>query len=771
MGKEIYSIISAVCLIFVFIFYRRTKKGVDPSYKRDLFMSVMFAVMLYLGSDIAWGVIYADLLPIPVLMQKLIYAFYYGYSSVMAYRWFRYTEYWQNSIFYTNPFLKQLARVPMIGVMLASFLSIWNEWFFYIDAQGNYYRGEGYWVQVACTYGYIGVTALKTLIHLLLEKDFKMQNTYLIMLSHFMFPVVFGMLQVTNQNLPFLCIGISLAVMQSYLFIQNVELERDLSYAKIHSLSRMFMGTYYVEIETGKREILSDFYSDAEMLYTGDFYLHVPQDTKDAIESYANQFVHFDDRESFIKMCSKEYMEKNLSASKPFYSFDYRQIAKDTEKWYRMHVIAANFTKLGTVTHVVNAVMDVDLDVRKELSQMKMVEDALAQAEAANKAKSTFLSNMSHDIRTPMNAIIGFSELSKRHLDEKEKIADYLAKILSASKHLLSLINDVLDMSRIESGKIEIAEDKNSLMDVIEDVKTMILPQTEEKGLEFVTDIDITNKHVFCDKLRLNQVLINLLGNAVKFTPLGGRISLEIKQEAMGVDGYGVYLFRVKDTGMGMSEEFINDIFKPFEREKTSTISGIQGTGLGLSITKSIIDLMGGKIDVVSHPNQGTEFIVKLVFMLQDDVEEVEKNMVDEKESKRQREKENRAFFAGKKVLLVEDNELNREIARMLLTEAGFVVEEAVDGTIAVERIKNALDDEFELVLMDIQMPVMDGYEATRRIRKLPNPKLANIPIIAMTANAFEEERKKALANGMDGHVAKPFEVHVLFDTIKEIIK
>ena len=399
----------------------------------------------------------------------------------------------------------------------------------------------------------------------------------------------------------------------------------------------------------------------------------------------------------------------------------------------------------------------------------------MVEAEEANRAKSNFLSNMSHDIRTPMNAILGFTLLAQEHVEEKEEVQGYLEKISSAGKHLLSLINDILDMSRIESGKISIQEDEVSLRDVIQEVRNLIQPMAEAQAQNFDIHVDITNNYVFCDKLRLNQVLINLLGNAIKFTPAKGNISLDIRQEMVAPPGYGVYIFRVKDTGIGIAPEFHDKIFEAFEREKATEQSGIQGTGLGLAITKNIVRLMGGKISVESELGKGTEFIVKVVFLLQDVADDEglqeEQRMQIEAQERAQEEKERRALFTNRKLLLVEDNELNRQIARILLKEQGFILEEAVNGQEAVERIKASKEGEFDFILMDIQMPVMNGYEATKEIRALPNRILANIPILAMTANAFDEEKKKALSCGMNGHITKPIDVNILFKTIEGILK
>lgn len=391
------------------------------------------------------------------------------------------------------------------------------------------------------------------------------------------------------------------------------------------------------------------------------------------------------------------------------------------------------------------------------------------QAEESSKAKSAFLSNMSHDIRTPMNAIIGFTNLALKNVEEPDKIRDYLTKILTSGNHLLALINDVLEMSRIESGKIQLEESECNLSEILHDLNNIILGQIQNKKQEFrIDDANLVQENVYCDKLRMNQMLLNLLGNAIKFTPEGGKISVRIEQLENAPKGYGAYVIRVKDNGIGMTPEFAEKVFIPFERERTSTVSGVQGTGLGMSITKNIIDRMNGTIEVVTAPGQGTEFIVKVNLRLQERQKESTKgNAV----PAIQEEKEKTFDFEGRRILLVEDNELNREIAWEILTEVGFEVDEAEDGVVAVEKIQRSIPGYYDVVLMDIQMPVMNGYEATQAIRAFEDTKLAGIPIIAMTANAFEEDRQAALNTGMNGHLAKPFDVEKLFEVLAEIME
>ncbi|MBQ6383100.1 MAG: response regulator [Clostridia bacterium] len=538
---------------------------------------------------------------------------------------------------------------------------------------------------------------------------------------------------------------------------------------------------------------------------------------------------------------------------------------------------------------------DVTDIVREEQTQKETLQNALAAAEHANRAKTTFLNNMSHDIRTPMNAIVGFTALAASHIDNREQVTDYLGKISVSSQHLLSLINDVLDMSRIESGKMTLEEKEVHLPDLIHDLRTIIQTNISAKQLElFVDTQNVVHEDIIADKLRLNQVLLNILSNAIKFTPSGGKISFHVTEEEAQSPDTANYVFRIRDTGIGMSREFQQTIFEAFTREKSSTVSGIQGTGLGMAITKNIVDMMGGRITVRSEEGKGTEFVVNLpcrlgscpaafeaipeleglrALVADDDTDtclsvcsmlrkigmrpdwtnygkeavvrakeamdhgdefrayiidwqmpdlngietvrrirkvigdlapiiiltaydwaDIEKEAREagvtafcskpvflselrnvmaepfckEKEEEKKTEKKD---FSGRRVLLTEDNEMNQMIAEAILTEAGFTVEIAGDGEVAVEKMKAAPPGYYDIILMDIQMPRMDGYEAAKRIRELPDPAKAGIPIVAVTANAFEEDRNIALAAGMNGHLAKPYDIPKMMDTLEKLLK
>lgn len=391
-----------------------------------------------------------------------------------------------------------------------------------------------------------------------------------------------------------------------------------------------------------------------------------------------------------------------------------------------------------------------------------------------NRAETIFLNSISHDIRTPLNVIIGYTALASAHVNEAQEVKKYLSKIEAASNHLLLLINDVLDMSHIESGTLKLEHAPVYLPDVLENLKAIIQTDSSAKQLKFCADTkNMVHKNVITDKLRLNQVLLNILENAVKYTRPGGKIYFQIQELKEQEPGFAKYEFRVKDTGIGMSEEFIAHIFEPFSREQTSTVSGIEGMGLGMAIVKKIVDRMDGTIAVKSRQGKGTEVTVILPFKVSGQPNEWEAN-TRKKIVQIQRFSEDKNFenlFKGKKILLTEDNELNREIAVELLKEEGFILDTAEDGTIAVEKMRTAKPGQYDLILMDIQMPIMDGYEATRQIRKLENPETANIPIVAITANAFEEDRQKALEAGMNEHVSKPIDLERLLEVVKKVLK
>jgi len=625
--------------------------------------------------------------------------------------------------------------------------------------------------------------------------------------------------------------------------------------------------------------------------------LEIPCKASECFERW-KKFIMEESMEDYCKIVNIEYLKQCFEQGNAEVNIDYWASASvDRQMCVRQSFI---MTRDNDTDDIMVMVVSKEITewVQKQREQMQALQDALMQAQHANAAKTTFLSNMSHDIRTPMNAIIGFTTIAVSHIDNKEQVKDSLQKVLSSSNHLLSLINDILDMSRIESGKVQIKEQECNISEVIHNLVNIIQPQVKAKQLElFIDTFEVTDEDVIADPLKLNQIFINLLSNAVKYTPAKGSIAFRIIQKTTFRHGYGDYVFIIKDSGIGMAPEFLKHVFEPFEREASTTRSGIEGTGLGMAITKNIVEMMNGIISVESEVGKGSTFTVEIILKLQDgeknaeQIKELEglrvlvvdddfnacdsvskmlqqismraewatssreavyrakmaheegdsyhtyiidwqmpemngvetareiRNVVGKEApiiiltaydwldiEEEAREAGITAFcakplfmsdlksallaannlngkegaggaewiqddFSGKRVLLVEDIELNREIAEVILTEAGFSVESAPDGTDAVEMVDNSAENYYDVILMDVQMPTMNGYEATRIIRNLPRNDVRNLPIIAMTANALEEDKEAAFKNGMNAHIAKPFNINVFMDVLRQFLK
>ena len=400
----------------------------------------------------------------------------------------------------------------------------------------------------------------------------------------------------------------------------------------------------------------------------------------------------------------------------------------------------------------------------KDILHEEELEKATIEARMANEAKTRFLFYMSHDIRTPMNAIIGFADLLEKHLDDKKRVIDYISKIKHSSSFLLSLINYVLEMARIESGKATLKTETGDLKNLVNTLNDVFEPSIEEKKLQYTCNLKVENPYVHCDKTKLREILLNVISNSIKYTPEGGSVTVDITEEGHDAEKkVSFYRFTIEDTGIGMSKEYLPHIFEEFSRENTSTESKVIGTGLGLPIVKSLVDLMGGTIEVSSEVTVGTKTIIILPFLVS---EEECKNAVQEQ----QESTKLLTLLMGKRILLAEDNELNAEIAITILEEEGLKVEWAEDGIKCLEMLKKVPEDYYDMILMDIQMPNMDGYRTTEEIRSLPD-KRAQIPIVAMTANVFDEDKKKAYEAGMNGYIAKPIDTKAIFSTLGEILQ
>lgn len=582
---------------------------------------------------------------------------------------------------------------------------------------------------------------------------------------------------------------------------KNKELSNALHYSRkrdeeltkaLKALGTVFTNMLIVHLEDRKAEWLKT-QEDKEDI------LECFQDAYEVRDLIKDNYMLPECRQGYLEFTDLDTISERFENHK-ILRYIYRNRSK---QWIALSAIVQNRDKNGRVTDIQFLTHDVTDQRERELQQEDALRIALASAEHANKAKTAFLNNMSHDIRTPMNAIIGFTALAAAHMDQPDLVKDYLTKIGTSSQHLLSLINDVLDMSRIESGVVKIEEKEVCIPDIVHDLKTIIQGNIQAKQQDLYIDTqDVVHENVITDRLRLNQILLNIVSNAIKFTPVGGMINIRVSEKPCNRKGFTAFEFRIRDNGIGMSEEFQEHVFDSFSRERSSTQSGIKGTGLGMAITRNIVDMMGGTISLTSKEGKGTEFVVTLNFktlekatvygaipeligaralVVDDDVHtctsvskmlhEIEMradwSTSGKEEPLCQTERENR--YSGKKVLLVEDNELNREIATALLEEIGISVDYVEDGTDAVERMNEVDDDRYDLIFMDIQMPKMDGYMATKEIRTLRNNKKANIPIVAMTANAFEEDKKKAFKAGMNAHIAKPIDINTILAVFDQV--
>lgn len=675
--------------------------------------------------------------------------------------------------------------------------------------------------------------------------------------------------------------------------LQKAQVEQNLRMQEIHklntdlnnrmeiiqSMSKIYFVAYYVNAEENTFEEIMSTDDSRELVGTTGVF-------SDAVNRIVDKFLMPEYVEMIRELADISTINERL-ADREVITYEYKSWR---EVWDEADIIAGDRDENGRLKHFFYAVRSINEEKTREEEQKKNLADALDAAERANQAKTMFLNSMSHDIRTPMNAIIGLTSLAMAHIDNREQMKDYLGKITVSSEHLLSLINDVLDMSRIESGNLKIEEKNVHIPDIFRDLRTIIQGSIASKRLKLIIDAqDIVHENIISDKLRLNQVLFNIVSNAIKFTPAGGRIEIHLFEKPCAREGYASLELHIKDSGIGMSEEFKEHVFESFTRAQTSTVSGIQGTGLGMAITKNIVEMMGGTIEVFSEEDKGTEFIVKFdskialdteppapipemqgarAFVVDDNLDtctlaskmlrqlgmicdwatsgkealvrvqeacdnneqfkaifidwlmpdvsgietarrmrkivgddvriiiissydwsdieeeaksagvtnfvakplfisEIHKALSSQVESKKVDNFEE--LFENKRILLVEDNPLNQEIALTLLEESGFEIEVANNGAIAIEKISDAQPGKFDAVLMDVQMPVMDGYEATRAIRMMSDPKKARLPIIAMTANAFEEDRSLAKEAGMDAHIAKPIDIPVLMQTLADV--
>jgi len=699
--------------------------------------------------------------------------------SIIAYLWFLYYA----TLFRGNACKTTRARlfygIPLLLYILATASSPWTRLIFYLDEAGQYQRGTLYFLQLAVPYYYV---ALATILAIVMHRHHSRKEKWRLvrMYAVFVIPMITGtylQVEIVRGGYTQMCVSLSLVLMYLELYVTEIaenrhlrsvsELNKSLTQANeelqqlsedqvkdhaiMEALSRSYQNIFLVDCEKRTVEIVKlDGYITKGMDKTKSQAL--PYD------AITNQYIH--DR----------VYSKDIAAVTDFMQWDNMmngvKDGKLYEQTYRvevngiMHYYEGRFIMLSG-NFVVSGFQNIDDIMSRERQRNEELQKAKDEADAANHAKTSFLFNMSHDIRTPMNAIIGFTGLLRKHQEETDKRNDYLDKIESSSNVLLSIINNVLEMARIEKGTIDLMEEPFKI-GKIREMMTGFQDVMHEKGIEFTIDYNITHHDIMCDPTKMREVMMNLVSNAYKYTNPGGKVHLQLDELPDEREGYIRLRTTVSDTGIGMSKDFLPHLFDEFTREHNTTENKIEGTGLGMPIVKRLVELMGGTIEVESRKGVGSTFTVTIPHRIVTDGIHPTATASEEAES---------TIFEGKRILLAEDNDLNAEIAIEILSEMGFEIDHAKDGAICLDMLQKQPAQHYDLILMDIQMPNLNGYEATRAIRDLSDAAKANIPILAMTANAFEEDKRQVIKAGMNGHLAKPIDLEELIKTLSTTLR
>ena len=694
---------------------------------------------------------------LPENINYLINACYFGTSGICAYVWLSFVDYKVNG-FMKGIELKLILAIPTFVIAFLAFTAPWNGLLFTIGEGNIYQRGTLYLFQPIITYAYIIFAALTAVFCSSKHKLTLPRSSERSFVVFALIPIAGGLYQYFNPGLPVLNGCITMAIVYIFIILQREE--GDNQRAIIEYLSNDYKMVMLVEGTTGSITI-----------YRGEHYvvdtLGKPSSSfsnfTEFVKEMAKTAVFEDDREDFIAALSQDRIEYAFRRSSEYY-VDFRLCYGGEYVYCQMKLVMPDSDQIDSSMLVGYHI--IDEQIKKEKQVQNELEFAREAAETANRTKSSFLFNMSHDIRTPMNAILGFANMAKKYSDDKEKVEECIDKVQTSGTHLLGLINDILDMARIESGKVEIEVEPIDVREAADRLTTILGDLARDKDIKLSVSLeDVENPYVYLDELHVNQILLNIISNAVKYTENGGKVDITIKEMLSSDKERAHYRFIVSDTGIGMTEEFLDHVFDSFERDKNEALAGIQGTGLGMSITKRLVDIMHGNIEVESTLGEGSTFTVDLEFKKYEG--DFEALVTAEAE---QEQEATEITLDGKRILLVDDNELNREIASEILAETGAIIEEAEDGVEAFDKVRESDPGYYDIVLMDVQMPRMNGYESTKAIRALENEALANIPIIAMTANAFDEDREDALEAGMNEHIAKPIDVVKLFDCLRKIL-
>ena len=748
-----YAISIASFLLAIFLAVK--SKNTEKSNKKRYYFIAIITVIVMIILDTSCRFLEKFNFDNKSIVLHTLIVFYFSSACITTYCWMMYSEELQMSAITSKRIVKILLIIPLIVLLFVAIFSIYQGCLCQKNDSG-FHRGILFYLQIAIAYIYIIMSAVTAIIRMILNKGFREKHEYLTIASMAIYPVIFIMLQCIYYDSSYLELGLILGLYHAYIYMNSFERERYKNYSKILSYSKLFIQSYFIDIESGmcERIVEKNVGKNNKRVY----YQKRLKSFDESAKQYIDDFVHDDDKEMLRLLTSREYIKNNLKTYKQYYYCMYRQVYNGKLKWYKMYMILQSLNSNCVPSKALMAVINVDEEMRNQEAQRLLLMEALDEANKANTAKSTFLSNISHEIRTPMNAIIGYTTLAEVNIDDKEKIIEYISKIKSSGVHLLDLINKILDMSKIESGKMELDNKECNIVDIIDRAVKMNFELSMNKKILLSYDYSsVLNKEVYADQLRIGQIAINLISNAIKYTNESGNVSVSLTEIIKNND-FSNYILVVEDNGIGMNDEFINRIFEPFERERNTTDSGVEGTGLGLSITKKIVELMDGTIKIESVEDKGTKITVSLEL----------KKKYDESTDKLNNTINTSDKLNGKRALLVEDNEINQEIAVELLKLINVNVDVVNNGQEAIDLLNIVESNRFDFILMDIQMPILDGYETSKYIRGMET--YSNIPIIAMTANAFSDDILKEQSVGINAHISKPIELDKLIDILHKIV-
>ena len=742
MSPAIHIELDALCLLLLCTIVYQSLKSVNQQMDRVLFRMTAYGIIVLLALDILWVLIEGRLFPGAIMINRIINALYLGIGVIIGCLWYLYVL---ETLGYRIPkWLQRLIMLPGCIFTVLNLISIKTEWIFYVSPENIYNHASYYWVQFIGAYGMVLVSFIHILVDWLRHSDRVSRREVNKLLNFYLIPVIGSIVSLFQTGMPgtWTCGAISIVLI--YLGDQN----REILSGMITAMAADYRSIYHANLDSD--ECVCVRASDkqyADKMWEGRNFSFVKGFTE-----YAEHCVAPVDREAFLRFIDPDNIRAGL-ASEAMLSLRYLTNKGGADEYEMLRIAGVRLIE-DRDDHIVHAIgagfSNVDKETRDSMAQTRALEEALTRAEEANAAKTAFLSSMSHEIRTPMNAIIGLDNIALHDENLSPQTRAELEKIGASARHLLSLINDILDMSRIESGRMVLKSEEFSFRDFIEQISIIINGQCADKGLDFVCNkTEPLDDYFTGDDLRLKQIIINILGNAVKFTDAPGTVTFTVAQE--NADGDAVTLhFTMQDTGIGMDAAFLPKLFEPFSQEDASTTNRYGGSGLGMAITRNMVDLMGGSIEVQSGKGKGTTFNVRVPLKKAEHIEEAAPAEAEA------------VALTDLHVLIAEDVELNAEILAELLDMEDISSEWAENGQRALEMFAESEAGHFSAILMDMRMPVMDGLTATREIRKLNRPDAATIPIIALTANAFEEDVKQCMQAGMDAHLSKPVDIEQL---------